>query len=94
MDFIDEKFGENDDRLFSETGIYGRTDRDPRDGTVNMSLSELSVYLMVMIFSLIQFILIVRYFGRLQLYFNRLQAEIKKKIQEENGGFDIPDNEF
>ena len=65
MDFIDEQFGEHDDSLFFETGVYGRTDRDPRDGTVNMSLSELSVYLMVMIFSLIQFILIVRYFGRL-----------------------------
>ena len=52
VDFADYFEDDEDDSLF-ETNMVGLTDRDPRDGTVNMTLSELSVYLMVMIFSLI-----------------------------------------
>ena len=42
----------------------------------NLNYDEFTLYVMVIIFASIQFALIIRYFLRLSVYFDRLQAEI------------------
>lgn len=50
----------------------------------NLDPDELVLYLLVMIFAMAQFALIIRYFMRLQIYFDRLQKEIAKKKENQH----------
>jgi hypothetical protein len=49
----------------------------------NLDGDELLLYILVISFSTLQFILIIRYFLRLQRYFDRLQEQIKKQIDSQ-----------
>ena len=46
------------------------------DPDSNLEPDQLGLYLLIIILSMVQFTLIVRYFFRLQVYFDRLQSEI------------------
>ena len=47
----------------------------------NLEPDELALYILIILLSIVQFTMIVRYFFRLQGYFDRLQKEIHKQVE-------------
>lgn len=78
--FLRDSFDIDDLDTDDEIGIQKLKFFNLRNPKSNLDPDELALYIMVIILATAQFILIIRYFMRLQVYFDRLQAEITKKL--------------